>query len=127
MAYYIVPFGIILPERDFSIENMTSNVFKTKEVFPSLLTLKHMIFISCFSLLGSNHLENDRLCLHHHHPFFPPSAFPPSLQTIPLLARQIQSMIILQLSDPTSGTSISSTRVADVIGWNPAEIGALSP
>lgn len=114
-------------KRDFSIANMTSNVFKTKEVFPSLLTLKHMIFINCFSLLGSNHLENDRLYLHRHHPFFPPSAFPPSQQTIPLLARQIQSMLILQLSDPTSGTSISSTRVADVIGWNQDEIDALSP
>lgn len=106
---------------------MTSNVFKTKEVCPSLLTLKYMIFISCFSLLGSNRLENDTLYLDHHHPFFPPSAFPPSQQTIPLLTRQIQSMLILQLSDPTSGTSISSTRVADVIGWNQAEIGALSP
>lgn len=66
----------------FPIANKTDNdVLKTKEVFPSFLTSKHMIFISCFSLLGSNRLENDRLYPHHYHPFSPPSAFPPSQQT----------------------------------------------
>lgn len=43
----------------------------------------------------------------------------------PLPARQTQSMIILQLSDPTSGTSISSW-VADVIGCNQTQKHALS-
>lgn len=53
----------------------------------------------------------------------------PSLQAnrhTPLPIKQIQSMIILQLSDPTSSTSISAW-VADVIGCNQTQKEACLP